>query len=217
MTFEPPSLWALLRTVGIASPLGRNVWSLLVRGRGNDGCLVAAERPDYSRAITRFVMDRDDQARRTLSLLALLDLYFQDLSDFVCRYFLLDKLTPDRIAFAAVRESFEKWNMLGSRSFEADLLCRVRDQVSSLKLQEPTSMPAVNPPWLINSTKEEKHFLSSTLTLDFLERKILLQTVYAGMTPREIAPALLTGGVPWPPKLVEVILREAWTQAFLQL
>jgi hypothetical protein len=56
----------------------------------------------------------------------------------------------------------------------------------------------------------ERLFLAKAASVDEIDRKIVFQTIYAGMTPEEVAATALAGR-PWPPALARLTLRQGWS------
>jgi hypothetical protein len=176
--------------------------------------ILGFERPNCTDAVAGFVLDRMDPDRAPFGYGALRSLYGPGFAEFIRCFYLIDNLPAVHFAEDVLGESFREWDHLGSFSFEADLVRRTLGQMPRF---HPHTPPAVPPDWMGFASAEEQTFLRRTLVLDRIERLILFLTVYAAMTPWEIAPAASAGGRRLAPKQIELLLKRAWEKSFAVL
>lgn len=210
------TLTAIWRIASASTTIGNRARVLSNRKDSPFPNLASFERPDHRLANSSFSLDRSDELRRALGMRGIVQLYWEGISDFLCWLYFLSPTDAQQFAANVLMESYETWNYLEG-SFEVHLLCEMQYELERLNWPRPESMPNPLPPWINSLSQEEKVFLNLTLNLDRPEREILLLTVCAGMTPREIAPSLFSHERPWNPKIVECKLHLAWEEVFAQL
>lgn len=212
------ALGTICRLAGPTTVLGRAADEELQRrpiSRQQLGAaLLAFERPDYTDAITGFVLDRVDPDRAPFGQSAIWSLYADGIAALVSRYYLIDANSACDVAEAVLTAAYQHWDHLGPLPFAGDLLRRILGQ---LPRWQPSTMPAEPPHWFSDSSDEERTFLHRSLVLERIDRLVLFLTVYAGFTPWEMAAAVPRPAPLGSPHAVEWVLRRAWANLFVVL
>jgi len=210
------SLCAIKRVVGSSTSCGRRAVEILSTTPSAEKRILEFERRDHSGAIAGLVWDRDDPHRCEVGLDGVFGLYYQSLAAYVSRILLVDAKKAGELASHAIGMAYLTWHPFSQLTFEADMLVRLDKGIRAAALEEPDTFPSKRPAWFNGLGEDEKGFLLIAFgELHCLERKILFLTVFAGMIPAVIAPAM-SGGV-WEPVIVEQKLRNAWGQILPKL